>query len=272
MATRKAPPAAPQPANLSPIQIRAAIPKLQRRHAELKSTDLSSIRDRGDPKMKGLQQKLDDTLVEIFGNESLEYNRYRISTLDRGPMVVSMGGYGPSPSKVQEGYREGVERAVTTIETILELLNEKLSDMGEGVDGRSLRTLESLDLHEEIADAVVELFKGQHYANAVEDACKVLDLLVKTRSRRDDLSGTELMQVVFSPKAPVLKFNELQTDSEKSEQQGMMSLYAGVMLAFRNPRAHGLIEDQSESALEIIGIINYLAKALARSKRVTGNR
>jgi uncharacterized protein (TIGR02391 family) len=247
--------------------MKAAIPKLERRLTELKGVDLNSIRERGDPRMRALQQKLDDVLVDVFGNESLEYNKYRVSSLDSGPMVVRMAGYGPSPQEIQTGYRKGLDRAISTIETIIELLQEKLGDSGETADGRALRTIEGLDLHPEIADAVIDLFKGQHYANAIEDACKVLDLLVQMRSRRNDISGTELMQTVFSPKAPILRFSELHTESDQSEQRGMMSLYAGVMLAFRNPRAHGLLDDEAETALEIIGLVNFLAKSLARTKR-----
>jgi uncharacterized protein (TIGR02391 family) len=60
------------------------------------------------------------------------------------------------------------------------------------------------------------------------------------------LSGTDLMQHVFSQKNPILKFNELKSETDSSEQQGMMLLYAGAMLALRNPRAHQVIQDHSE--------------------------
>jgi hypothetical protein len=65
----------------------------------------------------------------------------------------------------------------------------------------------------------------------------------------------------------VLRFNEQQSDSEKSEPQGMVYLYAGVMLAFRNPRAHALLQDDAERALEVVSFIRFRAKALARTKR-----
>jgi Protein of unknown function (Hypoth_ymh) len=211
MATRKsASDTTPQPANLSSQQMTAAIPNLQRRLAELQGVDLTSIRERGAPQMKALQQKLDDTLVDIFGNESLEYSKYRVSSLDAGSMVMRMDGHGPSTQEIQAGYRRGVNRVISTVETIIELFQEKLDDSGETADGRALRTLENLDLHPEIADASNALFKGGHYANAVEDACKVLDMLVQLRSKRNDISGTDLMQTVFSPKNPILKFNALQ--------------------------------------------------------------
>jgi uncharacterized protein (TIGR02391 family) len=57
------------------------------------------------------------------------------------------------------------------------------------------------------------------------------------------------------------------TETDQSEQRGMMNLYAGVMLAFRNPRAHGLVDDEATNALEIIGLVNFLAKSLNRAKR-----
>jgi uncharacterized protein (TIGR02391 family) len=70
------------------------------------------------------------------------------------------------------------------------------------------------------------------------------------------------MNTVFSPKAPTLKFNNLASDSDRSEQQGMMHLFAGAMLAFRNPRAHQLVSDDAEKALEIISFLSYLAKSV----------
>jgi uncharacterized protein (TIGR02391 family) len=86
--------------------------------------------------------------------------------------------------------------------------------------------------------------------------------LVNLYSGREDLDGTDLMFKVFSPKDPMLRFSNLQTDSERSEQQGMMYLFAGVMLSIRNPRAHGLKDDNPEKALEQISLISYLAKSL----------
>jgi hypothetical protein len=49
------------------------------------------------------------------------------------------------------------------------------------------------------------------------------------------------MMTVFSAKNPILKFNDGTNDSDKSEQQGMMHLFAGAMLAFRNSRAHEIV-------------------------------
>ncbi len=261
---RRSIPEQPKPANLSPQQMNAAIPKLERRIAELKAVDVSTIRDRGEPRFNALEQKIDDTLVEIFGNDTIEYQRFRVGSLD----TASINIMDETPLReVIEGYRRGIDQALSSLQTVIDLFREKLQDLGETPEGRAVRAFGDLDIHPEIERAVGRLFRDGHYANAVEDACKVLDGLVKIRSGRFDLSGTDLMQTVFSPKAPVLRFNDLQTETGRSEQQGMMFLYSGAMLALRNPRAHELIQDDPEQALEYIGFLSLLAKLLNRAER-----
>ena len=252
-----------RPANLSAQEMKAAIPKLERRIADLRAVDVSMIQDRGEPRMAALEQKVDDTLIEIFGNDTVEYQRFRVG-LDTA--FISFA-HETSLGEVREGYRKGIDQAISNLRTIVELFEEKLNDLGESPAGRAVRAFAEFALHPEIERAVGKLFRDGHYANAVEDACKVLDGMVKIRSGRVDISGTELMQAVFSPKSPVLRFNQLQTETDRSEQQGMMFLYAGAMLALRNPRAHALIQDDPEEALEYLGLLSMLVKALDRTER-----
>ncbi len=265
----KKPPAAPRPANLTSAQMSQALPRLEKRLKDLEEFTVSGSEDDVSANAKALQQKYDDTLIDIFGNDTLEYQRFHIRSFYESSGVIAMAGFGAprrSLAEEVEPYKKGVAKGVRTLRTIIELFNEKLGESG-ATTANPVRALEGLELHPQIADASVDLFKGGHYANAIEDACKVLDLLVKMKSNRSDPSGTELMQLVFSPKAPLLKFNDQLNDSEKSEQQGMMFLYSGAMLAFRNPRAHGLLSDDPVVALEIIGFVNFLAKALDRARR-----
>jgi uncharacterized protein (TIGR02391 family) len=269
MATKKPAAEVLYPANLSAVQMNDALPRLTRRLSELKEFRVDSSTDEVSAAAKALQQKYDDTLIETFGNTTLEYHRFRITSFYHGSAVVmmsAMGGYRRSHAEEVEPYQKGVANGIRNLQTIIELFNEKLDESAAPLANPS-RALENLDLHPQIADACIDLFKGSHYANAIEDACKVLDLLVKMKSKRSEPSGTELMQLVFSPKEPLLKFNDQQDESERSEQRGMMFLYAGAMLAFRNPRAHGILSDDPVVALEIIGFVNFLAKALDRTKR-----
>ena len=256
----------PQPANLNAEQMRSAIPMLERRLVELQALDPATVSKRGDEKFREVELKIEDTLVAIFGSDSVEYHRFRVGSLDLAPIYMITPGGRADPHELKEGYTRGKEHAITTIQTILALFKEKLEGLGETPAGRAMRAIGELDLHQEIQRAASELFRNAHYANAIEDACKALDGLVRMRSGRFDLSGTDLMNTVFSVKNPLLRFNDGTTDSDRSEQQGMMQLYAGAMLAFRNPRAHQIVEDDPESALEILSFLSFLAKAVDKAK------
>ncbi len=261
--TKRTSPREPQSAVVAPDQMKAAIPKLKRRIKELQDIDVSTIQERSEPKLIALEQKIDSTLVDIFGNGTVEHRRYRV-TLDKAA-INSM--YEASLYEIQIGYKKGINRAKSNLQTIIDLFEEYIGDMGESPDGRALRAFGELNIHPEVDRAVTKLFNDGHYSNAVEDACKVLNGLVKLRSGVSDKSGTELMQYVFKVNNPILKFNQLNTETEKSEQQGMMFLYAGAMLAMRNPRAHELIEDDPEKTLEYIAFISLLAKSLDKANR-----
>lgn len=249
-------------ANLSADAMRAAIPKLERRIKDLDEFDPTSLTQRYDPRIQALENKLEDTVADVFGHGTLEFTRFRPRSLDTAGISYM---YETPLSEVIQSVQESREREKLNLQTIIELLEEKLEDGGESPASRARRTFGDLDIHPEILRACSKLMDGGHYAEAVENSCKVLDMLVKMRSMRTDPSGTELMQLVFSPSAPILKFNEQLTDSEKSEQRGMMFLFAGAMLALRNPRAHGLLVDHPENAVEYISFISMLAKSLDRT-------
>ena len=134
------------------------------------------------------------------------------------------------------------------------------------------RTLnvDSLPLHPRIAAVCLNLYRDGHYPNAVYDASKALNNLVKERSGRHDMDGASLMRTVFSRNSPVLAFSELVDQSDLDEQEGMMHLYEGVALGIRNPRGHEFPEDTPERAFEYICLISLLANRLDETHR-TGN-
>lgn len=263
MATKRSAPAQPQPADLTPEQMRTAIPKLERRIKDLEDFDPSSLKDRDDPRLEALEKKVTDTIAAVFGHGTLEYERFAPHRLDRAGYNMA---HRTPMSEVIHSVTESKAREISNLRTIIELFKEKLVDGGDTPAARAGRAFGDLDLHPEIARACTKLFEDGHYAQAVENGCKVLDMLVKMRSMRSDPSGTELMQLVFSPKAPILKYNDQTNESERSEQQGMMFLFAGAMLALRNPRAHGLVQDHPENAVEYLSFLSMLAKSLDRTK------
>jgi uncharacterized protein (TIGR02391 family) len=127
--------------------------------------------------------------------------------------------------------------------------------------------VEALKLQPRIAAACTRLFVDGHFRQAVLDASLALTEYVKERSGCRERDGADLMRYVFSRNGSVLAFNLLADETDRSEQEGMMHLFEGVMLALRNPRAHTLSDDSPEQALEYIALLSLLAKQVERARR-----
>ena len=94
----------------------------------------------------------------------------------------------------------------------------------------------------------------------VLDASIALVNFVREKSGRHELDGSGLMTTVFSKNEPILAFNELTDRTDHDEQEGMMHLFAGAVLALRNPAAHSF--DQSpELALDYLAFLKSLSQA-----------
>jgi uncharacterized protein (TIGR02391 family) len=253
-------------AQLSFQQMQSFIPKIERRINDLKSLDVDSIAERSDSRIPALICELDDLLISMFGVDTVEYNRYKwkVTHIDTAPYSMM----GPTPiSDVRDGLREGIATSISVLESIKKGFQENLMDAGETMSGKTLKAYEGLELHPAIERAAGKLFRDGHYANAIEDAVKALNALVKLNSGIDDRDGTALMECVFNPKSPVLKFNSLSDDSDKDEQRGFMMLFSGAVAGLRNPRAHKIIQDEPEMALEFIAFTSLLAKLADKTSK-----
>jgi len=123
---------------------------------------------------------------------------------------------------------------------------------------------------QDLIDFTESLFVDGHYARAVEEAFKCLNNTVK-RKAGSSADGADLMRSAFSPKKPTLKLNRFRSETDKSEQQGYMDLFAGSMTGIRNPRAHEHeLQDHPEIALELVVFANHLmrkAKSATRTRQ-----
>lgn len=113
----------------------------------------------------------------------------------------------------------------------------------------------------EIHDVASDLFVSGHYNLAVAEAYKAVDKFVAERVPSLMQSGTTLMEQVFAPGAPHLKWSTMTTPSQVDEQKGYQRLYAGAMLGIRNPTTHefGWV-DEPELALELIVFAQHLLR------------
>lgn len=116
-----------------------------------------------------------------------------------------------------------------------------------------------------------KLFMDGHYKQAVEEAYKCLNNFVKKRSGLHK-DGADLMQQAFSENNPILKLNNLRSESERNEQKGYMLIFSGCMTGVRNPRAHEHMHtDSPEVALQLLMWASHLMTRASNAKK-TRNR
>jgi len=140
--------------------------------------------------------------------------------------------------------------------------------MGAVVDNEPLHINEKyieMIYDEDIYSVSRDLFVSGFYSQAVEECYKFLDRYIKKKSK-SNLSGTKLMEAVFSPNGPTLKLNALSTTSEIDEQAGYHRLFSGAMIGIRNPCAHEIGWFANEQlALEAIIFAQHLLQKVKAS-------
>lgn len=266
-----------RPRNLSIEEMSRAIPPLEARVRELREFNPQSINARNDPRAQALEARILSTLSRIYGEDTLEFSRLKEAadldtTVYLAAFYVAPGAPPPGPSiqEIRAGIDRGRNRAIALIEGEISALREALHGYGTAdaasPAARALTAYKGLDLHPEIARAASGLYQSGHYSNAVEDAVKALNVLVRLRSGLE-IDGVSLMQKAFSPNSPVLKFNDLSDQSDRDEQLGFMNLFSGAVSGLRNPRAHSFVRDDPERALEFIAFVSLLAKLLDQAKK-----
>ncbi len=108
----------------------------------------------------------------------------------------------------------------------------------------------------------VELMQN-NYFHAVFEASKGLAQRIRDKSGVDG-DGAGLVDKVFSVKEPILAFNTLRTETEKSEHKGFAALLKGCFAAVRNPLAHKpkIMWDGEDDAADYFTLISLLHRKL----------
>jgi uncharacterized protein (TIGR02391 family) len=107
----------------------------------------------------------------------------------------------------------------------------------------------------------------ENYFHAVLEATKSVSEKIRAKSGLTGDAG-ELAQTAFSlGKAglPFLAFNSLRTDTERSEQSGLMNLFVGMFGTFRNVTAHGpkiSWNISEQDALDLLTLVSFLHRRL----------
>lgn len=133
---RRSPPPEPQHAVLTNEQIQAGIRRIQKRIAELEQFDTSKLTKRWAPETKVIETAIDETLAAVFGNGTVEYNRYSsAASLDHGPvyMVVDTpwgSGRVDEGAEARQYVAEGKEQSIGLLKQAIRGLEETLESRG----------------------------------------------------------------------------------------------------------------------------------------------
>lgn len=102
------------------------------------------------------------------------------------------------------------------------------------------------DLHPMIREHCAARYHSKQYSDAILAAYKVVLNEIKEVANIHDLDGKPLVEKALSPTNPIIKLNELATQSDKDEQLGFMMLFSGAAVGIRNPKAHDLVVQTDE--------------------------
>lgn len=120
-------------------------------------------------------------------------------------------------------------------------------------------------MHPLIWGAASRLWRDGHFRQAVASA-ETLITHVKSRARRNDVSGTALWQETFSEKLPEPGKPRLRWPGDpnnrdvKSMNDGLRQFAPGVQMTIRNNAAHETDEMPEQHALERLATLSLLAR------------
>jgi len=154
--------------NLSPEQMRGAIPLLEARVKELRALDIQSISKGSDPQVQTLAASIVSTLSRIYGEDTFEFARLREAadlddTFYGGPIFIAHGS-GPRQIPVEEirvGVERGRNRAIALLEAEANSCRETLEHSGRG------GTAGGVPLQNELERAHDDYLSGRYTTAAV---------------------------------------------------------------------------------------------------------
>ena len=150
--------------------------------------------------------------------------------------------------------------AFAAFERITRLASTLTSEVSDR--GAVEHPFESRNIHPNLPGIVKQLFDDGHYAQATFEAFKFVDKEVARLSKSSE-SGFKLMMAAFAAETPQLKLTACNSSSEKDEQKGYQFLFAGSVLAIRNPRGHEYaIRDSPDECLDHLGLASILLRRI----------
>lgn len=119
------------------------------------------------------------------------------------------------------------------------------------------------NIHSEVTKYCTAELMQENFFHAVFEATKGLAQRIRETSGVQG-DGANLVDKVFSANNPILAFNSLQTDTERSEHKGFAALLKGCFMAIRNPLAHEpkIHWEGEDNAADYLSLISLLHRKL----------
>jgi uncharacterized protein (TIGR02391 family) len=241
----------------SPDELEESIAKVRHRFQEVVALAPTGARFDA-PCVERVMDGVADTLLEVFGPRSLECRQHRLTACGSRP------GETIGNDRQPHDPAEAIPHTARLLKSILERLEENRADFLEAPEAPPEGFL-GVDLHPRIAQACEGFLQGR-YVEAVTGAAAALESLVRQRSGCRSEGGPALMARVFSPRDPLLAFNDLSDETDQEEQRGWMLLFEGASLALGRWRALGRAEAVPAEAADAIRLIGLLADHVERAR------
>jgi predicted nucleotide-binding protein len=159
MVKRPSPPTH-HPADLTADQITRAIPRLEKRVADLKKLNFFQMQeDAVWPEIQAIKVSIEQTLEEIFGAHSTEYQRYSPAAVFRGGPLVIGGG---RRIDHRPYYDKSRVASIALLETAVQSLIERKADLGHSVQDGGYSRVEETEPEFSSKVFVVHGRDGQH--------------------------------------------------------------------------------------------------------------
>ena len=216
-----------------------------------------------------------DSLIALCDNN--HYSTYKKIVFEVQQLILSIAGTNSQEYKsfisVYNAARVSDSEKVCYLRGILGALRNKL--VIDGIKNSNSYNWEEL-LHPVIYKTSYKKFVDGYYAEAVESAIKEINYRSKKlfkKYKEKELDGSDLFANLYnSDKEKTLLFaaKDLDTQSNKDEQEGYRFLFMGLWKGIRNPKAHANTTLTKEQAIERLIFASMLMKKLDESIKNAG--
>ena len=135
-------------------------------------------------------------------------------------------------------------------------------------------TLEARRVHRDVLAACKSEFLRENYFHAVFEAMKSIAARLRNLSGATS-DGADLVNAVLAlgkSGIPVLRINDLATETDRGEQRGFANLLIGLFGTIRNPLAHNLKVEwpmDEQDAIDLLTIVSLVHRKLDKATNST---